>query len=132
VTTGAGDTLIPDHLLAAVRPRIAEMGAAELARYDAARQPAGDFRDAAALLRWPHALALLTAALACVALLWRRRAEARILAFLVFVLVGCAANAAATGGLSKPHHRYQARIAWLIPFAAMVALLPAAPREPRA
>jgi hypothetical protein len=132
VTTEAGDTLIPDHLREAVRPRIAEMNAAELARYDAARQPAGAFRDAAAPFRRPHALALLAATLACGALLWRRRRDAPLAAFLVFVLVGCAANAAATGGLSKPHHRYQARIAWLIPFAAMVALLPAVPREPRA
>jgi hypothetical protein len=130
VTAEAGDTLIPDHLSAAVRPRIAVMSAAELARYDAALQPAGAFRDAAAPFRWPHALVLLAATLACCALLWRRRRETTLAAFLVFVLVGCAANAAATGGLSKPHHRYQARIVWLIPFAAMVALLPA-PREPR-
>jgi len=43
---------------------------------------------------------------------------------LLAALIG---NAAATGGLSKPHHRYQARIAWLLPFAAVAVLLPRRP-----
>jgi hypothetical protein len=38
------------------------------------------------------------------------------------VLVGAAANALATGGLSKPHQRYEARILWLVPFAGALVL----------
>ena len=37
------------------------------------------------------------------------------------VLVGVLANAAATGALSGPHDRYQARIAWLLPLAGLLA-----------
>ena len=40
------------------------------------------------------------------------------------VLVGVAANAFATGALSKPHLRYGARIAWLMPFTAALLVLP--------
>jgi hypothetical protein len=48
------------------------------------------------------------------------------------VLVGITANAAATGALSGPHDRYQARIAWLLPLAALLALPErAAPLPPR-
>jgi thymidylate synthase (FAD) len=38
-----------------------------------------------------------------------------------------AGNAVITGAMSKPHHRYQARIAWLLPLLVGVAL--AAPRR---
>jgi hypothetical protein len=36
-------------------------------------------------------------------------------------MAGIAANAAVTGALSGPHDRYQARIAWLLPLAAILA-----------
>ena len=41
---------------------------------------------------------------------------------LACVLVGLLANAAATGALSGPHARYQARIAWLLPLAVTLVL----------
>jgi hypothetical protein len=50
--------------------------------------------------------------------------NAAALAFLGFVLVGVVANAAATGGLSGVFPRYQARIAWLLPVAALLLLVP--------
>ena len=37
------------------------------------------------------------------------------------VLAGLLANAAATGALSGPHHRYQARIAWLVVLPPLLA-----------
>jgi hypothetical protein len=37
------------------------------------------------------------------------------------VLVGAGVNALVTGALSGPHDRYQARIAWLLPLAAVLA-----------
>jgi peptidoglycan/LPS O-acetylase OafA/YrhL len=57
---------------------------------------------------------------------WRafRRGDARALALVVVVIGASAANAFATGALSKPHHRYQGRIAWLIPVAAVMTLAP--------
>jgi hypothetical protein len=47
------------------------------------------------------------------------------------VALGIVANAAIAGGLSKPHARYQARIVWLLPAAAVLLLLPRAPAERR-
>ena len=40
----------------------------------------------------------------------------------VAVLVALLANAAVTGGLSGPHERYQSRIMWLPPVAALLGL----------
>jgi hypothetical protein len=31
-------------------------------------------------------------------------------------------NAAVTGGLSMPHHRYQSRLMWVPPFVLLLAL----------
>ncbi|MFZ9635843.1 MAG: hypothetical protein ACO3EK_18685, partial [Alphaproteobacteria bacterium] len=59
-------------------------------------------------------------------------ADARRATFALAVLVALVANACATGALSKPHHRYQARIAWLAPIAAALLLLPARPSPARA
>jgi hypothetical protein len=130
VTATAGDTLVADHLAVAVRPRIAEgFPARELAAYDAARQPRGLLAGAAAPLTPAHRLLLLLGA-ALALLAWKRAAQAgdrRRLGLVVGVLVGVTANAFATGALSKPHLRYEARILWLMPVVAALAL---APRRP--
>ena len=45
----------------------------------------------------------------------RERQNAQVVAgFILILWAGILANAFATGALSKPHHRYQARIAWLL------------------
>lgn len=125
----AGDTLGPDHLRGAVRPRIAEsFGAGELARYDAALQPRGLLRDAVAPFLIPHLPMLVAALLALPFALWRARASPRG-ALLACVVVGCVANAFATGALSGPVPRYEARIAWLLPLAVALALIPARRQE---
>lgn len=127
VLAEAGDTLGPDHLAAAVRVRIAEFFPGfELVAYDAAAQPRGVLPDLAAPFLWPHVPVLL-AAVPLLLLAWHRAAredDTRRLGLVLCVLVGVTANALATGGLSKPHHRYEARILWLVPFAAALALLP--------
>jgi hypothetical protein len=41
----------------------------------------------------------------------------------VWVLVGVVINAVVCGTMSGPHDRYQARVAWLIPFVAIALLL---------
>ena len=48
---------------------------------------------------------------------------------LLFVLLGCLANAVATGALSAPVPRYGARIVWLLPIAVLIAFLPARRRR---
>ncbi|MES2713904.1 MAG: hypothetical protein V4653_20175 [Pseudomonadota bacterium] len=122
VTARAGDTLVDDHLEAAVGIRIrAYFPAAEAARFDTALQPRGLLPAAAAPALWPHGPVLILGLALCLLALWQRP-EATALVLLV--LLGCAANALATGGLSKPHHRYEARILWLVPFAGALALIP--------
>ena len=116
----AGDTLVSDHLGGAVGSRIRPyFPAAEAARFDAAQQPRGLLPAAVAPVLWPHGPVLILGLALCLLALWRRP-QARVLVLLV--LIGCAANALATGGLSKPHHRYEARILWLVPFAGALAL----------
>jgi hypothetical protein len=122
---GIGDTLHGDNLAVTVRERIAAaFPARELAAYDAALQPRG--RLAAAVAAWPHAPVLLVGAVAALLAWWgaARSRDARRLGLVVGVLVGVTANAWATGGLSKPHLRYEARILWLMPVVAALALAP--------
>ena len=129
-TATAGDTLVASHLAAAVRPRIAEgFPARELAAYDSALQPRGLLPAAAAPFLWPHGPVLVLGALLAFAA-WRQAVQApdqRRLGLVVGVLVAITANAFVTGGLSKPHLRYEARILWLMPIIAGLAL---APRRP--
>ena len=127
VTAGIGDTLGNENLATALRPRIAEgFPARELAAFDASLQARGALRDAMAPLVPLHA-AVLLASLPLLALgglrAWRAR-DAMSLAFLAAVLVALVANAAATGGLSGVFPRYQARIAWLLPAAALLLAMP--------
>ena len=127
VTAGIGDTLGPEHLATALRPRIAEgFPPHELAAFDAGLQAQGRLGGAVGWLAPIHAAALLLALplLGLAGLRAWRAGDARALALLAFVLVGVAANAAATGGLSGVFPRYQARIAWLLPVAALLLLVP--------
>lgn len=55
---------------------------------------------------------------------WRARDMPRA-ALILVTLMALAGNAFATGALSKPLHRYEARIIWLLPAAVVLALLPA-------
>lgn len=127
LTAGIGDTLGPEHLAAALRPRIAEgFPARELAAYDAALQPRGLLRDRLGPIAPLHGAVLLLAlpALALGGLRAWRAGDGVRLGFLAAVIVGLVANAAATGGLSGVFPRYQARIAWLLPAGALLLMLP--------
>jgi hypothetical protein len=93
----------------------------EAARYDAALQT----RDRLVLPDWldrAHAVAFgagLAGLLVALALCARNRDPLAGLCCAVLVcLIG---NAAITGVLSGPHDRYQARVVWLAPFAALTA-----------
>lgn len=122
-----GDTLVPDHLaLSARRPIEAHFAPRELAAFDAAAQMRGVLPDRAAPFLWPHLPVLALALLGALMLLrsaWREADEPR-LGLLGIALLALLANAGATGALSKPHHRYEARIVWLLPAAVLVAALP--------
>lgn len=125
-TAGAGDTLVNDHLAAAVRPRIAEgFPARELAAFDASLQSRGLLPAAVAPILPLHAPVLLLGIALAMAALWRGDALRRRL--IIGLLIGVAANAFATGALSKPHQRYEARILWLVPVVAAIALVPRRP-----
>jgi hypothetical protein len=71
------------------------------------------------VLAWVGLVALAAAAAA-------RRRNTPALALCLFVLAAAVGNALITGGLSGPHHRYQARIAWLF-LLAPVAVFWSAP-----
>ena len=111
-----GDTLVPDYLDVAVLPRLRPyLPPAEIARYQAARQPRGLMRNAAAPFFPLHAALLAAGVAGSVAVALRCRRTRRALAGLAaVVLTALLANAFATGALSGPHDRYQARLAWLV------------------
>ena len=122
-----GDGLVPDNLAAQVGRQLAlGFPAAEQRRFAGSLQARGLLPPAAAPFLAPHGPVLLLGGAAALMGL-RRAAVARDrarLGLVLCVLVGVAANAAATGALSGPHDRYQARIAWLLPLAAALALAP--------
>ena len=127
-----GDTLHPDYLDVTVAKSVRQhFAAAELERLNASRQ----MRDTlAADALWFSRLNVLVFYCAVVFGLyvlfnaWSKRrgtesAQAQkdddahtklVVRFMLILWIGVAANAFATGALSKPHHRYQARIAWLL------------------
>nr|WP_242481821.1 hypothetical protein [Paracraurococcus ruber] len=124
-----GDTLGKENLEASVARQLAlGFPAGEQARFAASLQARGMLRDAAQPFLALHLAALLLGA-AGVLLALR---DPRRRGFAAWVILAVLVNAAATGALSKPHHRYQARIVWLLPFAALLipGKGPALPRTP--
>lgn len=119
-----GDTLGNEHLaLSARRAIAAHFPAHELAAFDAGAQMRGRLRAHAAPALLPHLPVLLAALALAPVVLWRVWQATALRALLLTALVALAVNALATGGLSKPHHRYQARIVWLLPLAVGLALV---------
>jgi hypothetical protein len=117
VLAGIGDTLGREHLDLSARRAIARFPPAVLAAFDSGLQMQDGLRALAA----PFAALIpfvLVLSVPVIALGFARRPQAR--GMLLAICVGVSANALATGGLSKPHERYQARIAWLLPFAALL------------
>jgi hypothetical protein len=125
--TRLGDTLGPDWLEASVAGSLrAYFPPAEMARFRASRQLHGALAAWAAPLNVPHRVLLLLGLAATLAVLLRGN---RPLALLV--LVALAANAFATGALSGPHDRYQARLAWLVLLPGLQMLTRSAAPPPR-
>ena len=129
-TTRVGDVLgrldLGNYVLGRVQ---LVFGDAEAARLQAGLQWHDRLRGLADGVTWIHPWVAVLGALGTL-LAWRRAHRSRDLPRLrlaLFVLVGLTANAVATGALSKPHHRYQARIIWLLPLAAVLAWRPPRP-----
>jgi len=122
-STRIGDTLGNEHLDKAVRLRLVEAFPASAVRgYDNSLQATGRLRPLAQSIAWLHPW-LLVLATPFLLLAWRRAHVARdapALGLLLCLLVGVTGNALAAGALSMPHHRYQARIAWLLPMGAVL------------
>lgn len=133
--TRIGDVLARRHVGDGVRTRLEEgFPAAELRAYDAALQQQDWLRVEARLVEAWHPWLLLMAAPFALLALWRqwRAGETRAAALLLCLLVGVLGNALATGALSMPHHRYQARIAWLVPLGAVLFARRPSPGIPQA
>ena len=119
-----GDTLGTDWLDVAVLPKLQRyFPASEVARYRTSLQVQGELRAVARPFLWPHRIALLLGLAGTVAALARWRREPRLAGFALLVLVGVVVNAFSTGALSRPHDRYQARIAWLLVVPPLLTLL---------
>ncbi|MBW6401699.1 hypothetical protein KPL78_27855 [Roseomonas sp. HJA6] len=121
-----GDTLGAEHLVASARRAVERMPASELAAFDAAAQMRGELPALAMpWLTLQPAIVLLSLPLALFALLRAVRRRDRTAAGLIAgLLLAVVVNAFATGALSGPADRYQARIIWLVPLAAALGLAP--------
>ena len=109
-----GDTLGNDWLEGSITGSLsAYFPPAEMARFRGGRQMGEQLRSVAEPLNGVHGAALVLGAGATMVIAWRRRGrlEGRL---AVLVLAAVLTNAAVSGALSRPHDRYQARIAWLV------------------
>ncbi len=125
-----GDVLTPDYLDVAVLDRLRTyFPPAEADRLIASHQYNGTLASEAESFAILHACLLVLGTMATAAtivLCWRSHRPIANLA--VLTLIALVANAFSTGALSHPHHRYQARIAWLVLVPPVFAL--AAARKP--
>ncbi|WP_052388761.1 hypothetical protein [Belnapia moabensis] len=129
-----GDTLGPENLAGSVGKELAlGFPMEEQRRFAAGMQAQGLLPMLAAPFLALHPLVLLLGAAGTVLGGWRARqtGERAMLGLALCVLVGVAANALVTGALSGPHDRYGARLAWLLPLAALLALRPMAKQTGR-
>lgn len=121
-----GDTLGNRHLAASARRAVARMPLAELEAFDGAAQMRGELPMMASAWAAPQVPVVLASLVLVLAGLLRalHRRDRALAGLLVGLLVAVAANAFATGALSAPVDRYQARIIWLLPLAAALGLAP--------
>lgn len=120
---GLGDTTRQSDVGEGVRPPLRQgFPAAEVARFEAAAQQRDELTPWARRVAWAFPFVMLLA-LPFALLAWARAhaaRDARALGLLLALLVGMTGNALAAGALSGPHPRYQARIAWFLPLAAVL------------
>lgn len=121
-----GDTLGDRHLAASARRAVARMPLSELEAFDAGAQMRGDLPRLAEPWLLPQVpVVMLSLVLVAVALVRAlRRRDGAVAGILVGLLIAVGVNAFATGALSAPVDRYQARIIWLLPLAAALGIAP--------
>jgi hypothetical protein len=112
-----GDTINSDWLDLTVEKSVEKFfSSEELARYKNSKQVQDTMLERVSFVSTVGTATVLLGFLLSVYLLvqaWRRR-DWTALALITMIWMGVLANAFATGGLSKPHYRYQTRIAWLL------------------
>lgn len=118
-----GDTLHTEWLDLTVAKGVEKFfPPAEFARYKNAKQVQGTLRERVSVISALGTATVLFGFLWSVYLFmraWRAR-DMAALGLITMIWVGVLANAFATGALSKPHYRYQTRIAWLLVLPPMI------------
>jgi hypothetical protein len=112
-----GDTIHSDWLDLTVLKSVEKFfPAAELERYKNAHQVQGTMLERVSFVSAVGTYAVLIGFLLSLYLFYRalRTRDWIALGFITLIWIGVLANAFATGALSKPHYRYQTRIAWLL------------------
>lgn len=125
-----GDTLRPQWLEGSVGKTLsAYFPPRELSAYRASLQAAERLEPFATHLNAWHAIALVAGAFICLILLARaaRQRDRVVGTLIVMVFLAIVVNAFATGALSRPHFRYQTRIAWMLVLVPLVVI----PRQAR-
>ena len=120
-----GDTLHADWLDVTVAKSIeTHFSAGELARFKASKQWSNALQDRVQWLNVLATVVLLMSLVLSLYCLWRAliKRDTRALALILLLWMGALANAFATGALSKPHYRYQTRIAWLLVIPPIILL----------
>jgi len=120
---GLGDTLHPDHLDTTVAERLKiYFPTAELSRYQQSRQVRDQLYQSGEMFNLAGRISLIAGLIACLYFAWRTWVDQQraITLLIAMVFIGLLANAFATGALSKPHYRYQTRIAWLLVIVPLI------------
>ena len=112
-----------DDLDATVGARLrAYYPSGEVARFQAGAQHAGRLGVLAAPWQAAQAAFLVAGAVsAAVLLAWSWRRDRVLCALIALIAAGVVGNAFATGALSGPADRYQARVAWLVVLPVLLA-----------
>ena len=121
-----GDTIHSDWLDLTVLKSVEKFfPAAELERYKNAYQVQGTMLERISFVSAVGTYAVWLGFLLSLYLFYRalRTRDWIVLGFISLIWIGVLANAFATGALSKPHYRYQTRIAWLLVLPPLVLSL---------
>lgn len=121
-----GDTIHSDWLDITVLKSVEKFfPAAELERYKNSHQVQGAMLERVTFVSAVGFYTVLLGFLLSLYLFYRalRTRDWTVLGFISLIWIGVLANAFATGALSKPHYRYQTRIAWLLVLPPLVLSL---------
>jgi hypothetical protein len=121
-----GDTIHSDWLDLTVLKSVEKFfPAAELERYKNAHQVQGTMLERVTFVSAVGSYAVLIGFLLSLYLFYRalRTRDWIALGLITLIWIGVLANAFATGALSKPHYRYQTRIAWLLVLPPLILTL---------